>query len=499
MSAKAYQIATAATAIASSVYAASLSGLSFERYWWHGVGLSFGIWSVLESRQSIKEQVEDDTLEDADQQIFLGKVSNRVKLETMPPAPLTQALPSQQYQLTSPGHDEPVIDRTSTAPNITPSNFLDQLVADKKSTILSAIPGTTKTTLVLAWLQRLYQLYSQAEVYVACAKNDSFLGLNQIPNRVKVCQSPEDFVEQLEQVANALKIRTNTPEDQRDFDNYPLRFLFDDGTYLLGNIKKRSKELFTRCKDLLCFIGTVGREFNVGYFGSVHSLNLDQLGLEAKDIRDCLNVCSLGFISKDSRGNTAGGYDSLTSVIGRNEIVSKQDRPDLINQLQQLISQSKQESRPILFTTLGIEPSLQLLDDLRPLTQQNIARFDNAQGELKSINSVEQDVEELIAYTDPVEPQSGQSDLQKRILENLVKVEIVQPDKDYVPEELLKIIDFSKQKGWVSASQVKAGKKGLRNYTTSEIRRMFSDLLNRGFGAIRGEGETIEWSIHPSD
>lgn len=117
MSAKAYQIATAATAIASSVYAASLSGLSFERYWWHGVGLSFGIWSVLESRQSIKEQVEDDTLEDADQQIFLGKVSNRVKLETMPPVQPIQALPNQPYQLTSTGHDEPVIDRTSTAPN----------------------------------------------------------------------------------------------------------------------------------------------------------------------------------------------------------------------------------------------------------------------------------------------------------------------------------------------------------------------------------------------
>ncbi|MEL7039867.1 MAG: hypothetical protein AAFO04_30365, partial [Cyanobacteria bacterium J06592_8] len=135
-------------------------------------------------------------------------------------------------------------------PNSPTSNHLDRLVKDKKSSILSAIPGTTKTTLVLAWLSRLHEIYPQAEVYVACAKNDSFLGLNQIPGRVKVCSKAKQVVEQLQAVADILTKRKNTSEKDRDFNDKPVRFLFDDGTYLL-NLVKQSKELFKKFKELM--------------------------------------------------------------------------------------------------------------------------------------------------------------------------------------------------------------------------------------------------------
>ncbi|MEL7035046.1 MAG: hypothetical protein AAFO04_05420 [Cyanobacteria bacterium J06592_8] len=489
MNAKAYQIATGVISIAASFYAGSLSGQSLERYWWHGVGGLFGLWSVLESRQSIKEQVEDDTLEDADQQIFLGKVSNRVRLETMPPTPQQHPEFITQNQL-APVQDSPAADSTpQIIPHSSKSDLLDGLVRDLKSIILSAIPGTTKTTLVLAYLSRLYELFPQAKVYVACAKNDSFLGLNQL-GQVKVCDTAEQLLEQTTQVGDILKKRKNTSEKDRKFKDKPVVFLFDDGTYLL-NLIKQSPKLFKKFKELMCFIGTVGREFNVKYFGSVHSLNLDQLGVEASDIRDCLNVCSLGFISIDAKGNTAGGYDSLYSVINRKEIVVKEDRKYLLSELSTLIQQSQNESRPIFFTTLGTEATLSLLTDLRALASRPLP--------IAIIDEDEYKESEPITYTEPVEGREGKSDVQKRILENLVKVEIIDDIQAKLPDHLWLICQYSQQKGWITARDLCRNKSYFKSVPAEQVKGYLRELIARHVGVIRGSDDNPEWCFCPGD
>ena len=155
--------------LGASIYAASLfgSGQSLERYWWGAVGLGFGSWCIYENKQAIQEQWEDDVLLDADRQVFLHRQSAVMQKVMVPAAPQPQMMSLPPVNL---------------SPEVA-EGTIDGLVRDKKSTILSAIPGTTKTTLSMAYLWKLHEIFPQAEVYVACVKNDRFLGLAELPGK----------------------------------------------------------------------------------------------------------------------------------------------------------------------------------------------------------------------------------------------------------------------------------------------------------------------------
>ncbi len=61
------------------------------------------------------------------------------------------------------------------------------------------------------------------------------------------------------------------------------------------------------------------------------------------------------------------------------------------------------------------------------------------------------------------------------------------------------IIDYSQEKGWISAALLKANKRKFRPIKPEQIREWFLLLMNEGIGAIRGEGDRMEWCINPAD
>jgi CRISPR-associated protein Cmr3 len=56
-----------------------------------------------------------------------------------------------------------------------------------------------------------------------------------------------------------------------------------------------------------------------------------------------------------------------------------------------------------------------------------------------------------------------------------------------------KIISLSQRKGWLKARDLKQCDRYFRNLLSIDIRRHFQDLINLGFGEVRGIGKHLEW------
>ena len=259
-----------------------------------------------------------------------------------------------------------------------PPSIIKSLAQSHLSIVFSAPPGTGKTTTELAWMGHVFQQFPDALMFIACWKNDSFLGLSSIPGAVEVLGGLDDegnldwqpLLKQVNRVFSVLSHRRNLPQERRsEFEGKPVWLVLGDYYATVNTLSSSTKykAIWEDLKTKLASIITVGREFHVGVCVDTHSFNIASLGISDANIRDCLSICALGKITRNEDGREDGGYGAIAKAIGNKFVVDDEAiRTQLLTKdLPQLQKQSDATGRPVLFTTLGHPPKLVLLPDYR--------------------------------------------------------------------------------------------------------------------------------------
>lgn len=284
----------------------------------------------------------------------------------------------------TPAGDTPVYSNQSPA-----GSKIASLAASHLSIVISAPPGTGKSVTVQTWLFEVFRKYPQAMTFIAGWKNDPWLGLSRIPGAVNVIPSDrgainfQPLIEQVDKVASILDSRRTTSKPLRNFESQPVWLILDD-YYTMVDLLTANSRYKSRWEDLktkLGFIITVGREFFVNAAIATHSVNVAALGLSDANIRDCLNICALGKITRNPDGREDGGYGAVFKAIKNPLIVDDvlvRDR--LLENLPRLQQESDRTGRPVMFCSMGHPPTLELLPDLRSfeaavLSEEQLIRF----------------------------------------------------------------------------------------------------------------------------
>ena len=313
-------------------------------------------------------------------------------------------------------------------------SLIKSLAASHLSIVFSAPPGTGKTTTELAWMGHVFHQFPDALMFIACWKNDAFLGLASIPGAVAVLGDVDEdgnlvwqpLLRQVNQVFEVLRYRRNLSQEKRsEFQGKPVWLVLADYYATVNTLSQSKKYLpvWEEVRTKLATIITVGREFLVGACVDTHSFNIASLGVSDANIRDCLNVCALGKITRSEDGREDGGYGAIAKAISNKFVVDDEAiRSHLLSKdLPQLQKRSDETGRPVLFTTLGHPPKLVLLPDFRqyetfrfpPHVLERIARNMGVQGrtaEPETIQSLNLAPEEL---SEPVATQG--SDVRTRL------------------------------------------------------------------------------------
>jgi hypothetical protein len=242
-------------------------------------------------------------------------------------------------------------------------SIIDEASATTLSTVFAAPPGSGKSYAMLAWLKAMFEKFPMALVKVIARKNDSFAGLREVE---AVTQFEDEFtvISALNEIALILENRCKQPEDKRAvFKKHPIILILDDWFSIYSQLA--SNPTWKNIASQLSYIITVGRELNVSIVCGTHSFNLASLGL-AKDgnIRNCLNIMAMGFISQNSYGSNQGNFNAISSIINNRSIIPAQYKQQLESDLESLIPLSKQTKTPIIFTTMGEPPRLGLMPNL---------------------------------------------------------------------------------------------------------------------------------------
>ncbi|HEY9660618.1 MAG TPA: hypothetical protein V6C65_19350 [Allocoleopsis sp.] len=288
-----------------------------------------------------------------------------VKAELEPIAP--QPAPTYAYQ------PQP---QQATQPQ--PPSLIKSLAASHLSIVFSAPPGTGKTTTELAWMGHVFHQFPDALMFIACWKNDAFLGLSSLSDAVAVLGDVDEdgnlnwqpLLKQINKVFEVLRYRRNLPKEKRsEFQGKPVWLVLADYYATVNTLSQSKKYLpvWEEVRTKLATIITVGREFQVGACVDTHSFNIASLGISDANIRDCLNICALGKITRTEDGREDGGYGAIAKAIGNKFVVDDEAiRAQLLTKdLPQLQQRSEETGRPVLFTTLGHPPKLVLLPDFR--------------------------------------------------------------------------------------------------------------------------------------
>jgi len=252
--------------------------------------------------------------------------------------------------------------------------ILEEASATSLSTVFSSPPGTGKTVTLLSWLKRLLVKFPDSLVTVVAQKNDSFMGLSSIGAVSLFDGIDTSPIEQnINEIFEILQFRKSQDEEiRKQFKTQPVWLILDDW-FSIYDVISKDKKLWSQLSSKISTIVTVGREFNVAIAVTTHSFNIASLGL-AKDsnIRSCLNIMSLGFISKDEYGRNQGGFDAINGILNNNSIISTEYREGLKIELERLIMLSGVSQTPVLFTTMGHPPRMALLPNLCEIKQQVI-------------------------------------------------------------------------------------------------------------------------------
>jgi hypothetical protein len=107
---------------------------------------------------------------------------------------------------------------------------------------------------------------------------------------------------------------------------------------------------------------------NVCLIVDTQSYNVKSLGLaEDANIRANLNILCQGYVWQDEEGIDRGDYAMIENLLKNRYLV--QDAT-LAQNFDRLVAESQKQQTPIIFTTIGRQPRLELLPDLRKYKQQ---------------------------------------------------------------------------------------------------------------------------------
>jgi hypothetical protein len=366
------------------------------------------------------------------------------------------------------------VTEAATEQSIRSEDIISKAAATTLSIVFTAPPGCGKTTTELAWLARVFDLYPDASVLITSQKNDSFLGLSEIPGILTVLDGIDfqPLADQIDRVFNILQQRKSLPSSRRhEYQGKPVWLLLGDWFATCNSLanNKRYSDLWNDIKTKIGLIITVGREFLVGIACDTHSFNTAALGIaNDANIRDCLNIMALGKISRNEDGQEQGGYGAIAKAIG-NKLVVDDDtiRSQLLKELTHMALLSDQTGRPVLFTTMGHPPRMMLLPDLR--------RYESYQLPASILTKV---ANRLNTPNEVNSPQSVWHQLDQSFINLKVSDDLAEP--------LRTIWLFCKeQASWASVRDIQRKNFAvLKGKTAQEIHRYLGLLADLGYGEI---------------
>ncbi|MEP0755642.1 hypothetical protein NDA03_26020 [Trichocoleus sp. Lan] len=287
-------------------------------------------------------------------------------------APMAQDIPAQQPITDSPqpqsSEDSPggLLNKDSEAIGMA---ILDGLVGSRRSSLIVGGTGAGKSITETYLLTKFQERYPEAEVWAIAQKNDSFCGLDK-KGRVILFDAldPSAALRGIDHIHSIYDKRRRLPESART-DLQPVRLILADWLSINQSLEELRNEEPVKSSKYLTKLADIiynGRELNVCLLVDLQSFNLAAIGMKAdRNSRKNFNLVGLGNYSVDEFGSINESYGVLSNMIGNKDMVAEEDeRSALLATFKELKPISRDNQRPIIFTTL--EPArVALLPDLR--------------------------------------------------------------------------------------------------------------------------------------
>ncbi|MBD1838876.1 hypothetical protein [Coleofasciculus sp. FACHB-501] len=355
--------------------------------------------------------------------------------------------------------------------------ILDGLVGSRRSTLLVGSTGAGKSVTEAYLLSKFQQRYPDAEIWAIAQKNDSFGGLDK-KGRVILFDAldPSEALRVIDHIHGIYDKRRRLPESART-DLNPVRLILADWLSINQALEELKNEEPVKSSKYLTKLADIiynGRELNVCLIVDLQSFNLAAIGMKAdRNSRKNFNLVGLGNYSVDEFGSINESYGVLSNMIGNKDMVADEDeRSALLATFKELKPISKDNQRPIIFTTL--EPSrVALLPDLRHYKPGQSVRM------------------KLEGYT---------PEYLNRILS--LEFDIDTPVPPEVPGETAEVIHDNAQakevlrswfagKGWVKINRARSMCKSLLKLTkdSDEVRSLINELLQESLVIVNDTDE----------
>lgn len=292
---------------------------------------------------------------------------NAVDVNAQVPSNDSPAIPSPQDVVSN-------FDLTLEQPAL---EILDNLAKTRRSTLLIGDTGAGKSVTQAYLLNKLFELYPDAEVFGISQKADLFCGLAE-QGRVTLfdLNELEKALFLIHSVWLVYDQRRRLPESKRPALS-PVRLILADWLSINQSLEEMKNDETVKASRYLSKLADIiynGRELNVCLLVDLQSYNLAAVGLKAdRNSRKNFNLIGLGNYSIDELGMVNESYGVLTNLIGDRYIVADESERSALNAtFKQLQPISKANRRPIIFS--GLSPArLALLPDLRKYKTSTVA------------------------------------------------------------------------------------------------------------------------------
>lgn len=255
--------------------------------------------------------------------------------------------------------------------------ILDGIVKTRRSTLLIGDTGAGKSVAQAYILTKLFEVHSNADVWVLSQKADSFCGLAEKGRMVLFNSTePEQSLILIDNIWKIYDRRRRLHESQRPMLS-PVRLILADWLSIKQSLEELRSDESVKASRYLSKLADIiynGRELNVCLLVDLQSYNLAAVGLKAdRNSRKNFNLIGLGNYSIDELGMVNESYGVLVNLIGDRYIVADESERTTLNAtFKRLQPLSKDNCRPIIFS--GLSPArLALLPDLRQYKSSKVA------------------------------------------------------------------------------------------------------------------------------
>lgn len=279
--------------------------------------------------------------------------------------------------------------------------ILNELARTRRSTLLIGDTGAGKSVTQAYLLNKMFEFYPDASVFVLSQKMDSFCGLAETGKVLLF--NPKDLeptIKLIEDIWKEYDRRRRLPETDRQ-ELSPVRLVLADWLSInqaLDSMKNDESIKSSQYLPKLADIIYNGRELNVALIVDLQSYNLSAVGLKAdRNSRKNFNLLGLGNYSVDAQGLVNDSYGVLINLIGDHHIVSEDSERIVLSQsFKSMHPYSKVNCRPIVFSG-GVPAKIGLLPDLRKYKSKSI----KPRQESVSQERIKQGLERLLGSSIP--------------------------------------------------------------------------------------------------